>query len=287
MTALISLNNISYRYPLTANQTLQDISFSVDEGTILGIVGVNGSGKTTLCNVIRSFIPNFYQGDLQGSVTIADKPLTSYSETELSQLVGYIFQNPFTQISGVKDTVREEIGYGLENLGQPADIINQRVDDAIDLLGLTAIQDKNPFALSGGQKQLVAIAAILAIDPKIFIFDEPTSQLDPAVTNQIFSIIDQLKQKNKTIIIVEHKLDLMMKYIDKLLILNTDGSLLSFGDPRKTLANITDTTAITLPTATQIYRQLPTSASTSSTTVPVTQDDIVETLNPLIRKSGV
>lgn len=279
MTALIQLADISYRYPLTATSTVSGLNFKVDQGQVLGVIGVNGSGKTTLCNIIRGFIPSFYQGDLHGEVLIGGKPVNKYSDTELSKKIGYIFQNPFTQISGVKDTVREEIGYGLENLGRPSAEINQRVDEIIALLNLQAIETKNPFALSGGQKQLVAIAAILAIDPDIFIFDEPTSQLDPAGTNKVFDIIAQLKAKNKTVIIVEHKLDLMMNYIDQLLVLNHDGTQLAFGQPNEVLALSSLQEKVALPTATQIFRKLEAKHHlTSQKTVPVTEQDIVTTI---------
>ncbi|GEO70057.1 energy-coupling factor ABC transporter ATP-binding protein [Levilactobacillus acidifarinae] len=280
MNPLIELNDVLYRYPLTRKSALRHIQFKVTSGMVMGIIGVNGSGKTTLCNVIRSFIPNFYQGDLQGTVTLKGKPLNQYSETELSQLVGYIFQNPFTQISGVKDTVAEEIGYGLENLGVSSKKIQKRVAKMIDLLNLSDIKDKNPFDLSGGQKQMVAIAAILAINPEIFIFDEPTSQLDPAGTTKIFKIIQQLKSQGKTVILVEHKLDLMMQYIDQLLVLDEQGQQIAWGKPEEILASFTENQTIALPTATRVYQRMAAQhlIPIATNKVPVTQDEIVQTI---------
>lgn len=287
MTALIQLTDVSYRYPLTTVSTVSGLNFTVNQGQILGVIGVNGSGKTTLCNIIRGFIPSFYQGDLRGEVLISGKPVNKYSDTELSKKIGYIFQNPFTQISGVKDTVREEIGYGLENLGRPSAEINERVDEIIALLNLHAIEAKNPFALSGGQKQLVAIAAILAIDPDIFIFDEPTSQLDPAGTNKVFDIIAQLKAKNKTVIIVEHKLDLMMNYIDQLLVLDRAGTQLAFGQPNKVLALSELQDKVALPTATQVFHKMQNKYHLpNQKTVPVTEKDIVTTIQQFRQGGG-
>lgn len=281
---LIQLTDIAYRYPLTSKNTVSGLNFKLNRGQVLGVVGVNGSGKTTLCHIIRGFIPSFFQGTLHGEVLINGQSVNQYDDTELSQLIGYIFQNPFTQISGVKETVREEIGYGLENLGKPSSEINRRVDEVISLLNLQPIEYKNPFALSGGQKQLVAIAAILAIDPDIFIFDEPTSQLDPAGTNKVFAIIAQLKEQNKTVIIVEHKLDLMMEYVDQLLVLNRDGTQAMFGQPRRILTHVDPDVEMALPTATQIFRQLqPKYQLANQETVPVTERDIVTTIQKLKR----
>lgn len=284
MSLAIQLKQVSYRYPLTSHQTLKNINMSIEHGTILGIMGVNGSGKTTLCNIARAFIPNFYQGDLEGSVLLDGKPVSDYDETELSTKVGYIFQNPFTQISGVKETVQEEIGYGLENLGKPSTEILQKVSEIIDLLNLSEIKDKNPFDLSGGQKQLVAIGSILAIDPEIIIFDEPTSQLDPAGTNRIFKIIENLKERNKTIIIVEHKIDLMMEYIDRLLILKSNGTQLALGKPEKILQGLLDETEIALPTATRVYREMVSRKLVEKCqSVPVKREDIVKLIQMITR----
>lgn len=282
MKPYITLDQVSYRYPLTTELALKNISLTVEKGEILGIIGVNGSGKTTLCNIIRSFIPNFYQGTLSGSVTVDGRALETYSETELSTLIGYIFQNPFTQISGVKDTVKEEIGYGLENLGQAAEVIQARVNEVITLLNLQKIEDKNPFDLSGGQKQLVAIAAILAIDPAIYIFDEPTSQLDPVGTRQVFEIIKQLKAKHKTVIIVEHKVDLMAQLIDRVVVLNQDGQQVAFDEPGRVFAQLDEQYTAGLPTATQIYKQLKVKYQLPETdTVPIKTEEIVAIINQL------
>ncbi|GAX07340.1 energy-coupling factor transporter ATP-binding protein [Secundilactobacillus silagincola] len=282
MNSVIELKNINYRYPLTEKKTLMNINLNVEQGTILGIMGVNGSGKTTLCNVIRGFIPSFYQGNLDGEVLLDGKPIAQYDEAQLSMKIGYIFQNPFTQISGVKDTVKEEIGYGLENLGKPSDEILERVAKIINLLELEDIQNKNPFDLSGGQKQLVAIGSILALNPEIIIFDEPTSQLDPAGTNRIFKIIENLKKDSKTVIIVEHKIDLMMECIDQLLVLKSDGTQLALGKPEMVLKKLLNENEVALPTAARVYRELvQRQLVEKGESVPVTRADIVSVINKM------
>ncbi|NEG88564.1 energy-coupling factor ABC transporter ATP-binding protein [Bifidobacterium aerophilum] len=225
----ISLKHVSYRYPLDTNNVIDDMSFDIEQGRTYALIGANDSGKTTVCNIIRGFIPRFYRGDLTGSVEIDGKPVTDFDDAQLTTMIGYSFQNPFTQMSGVKDNVREEIAYALENLGVPRDEMIERVDAMIELLHLEALADKNPFELSGGQKQRVALAAVLVTDPGIVILDEPTSQLDPKGTEDIFDIVELLKSQGKTVILVEHKIDLIARYCDQVLLL--DGGRLVMNGP--------------------------------------------------------
>lgn len=279
--AYLEVSNVTYRYPLTTANAIENINFKLDKGQVLGIMGVNGSGKTTICNILRGFIPSFYQGTLQGSVKIAGKSLKEYPDTELSQLMGYIFQNPFTQISGVKDTVKEELGYALENMGTKSETIKVRVQQIIELLGLQQLANKNPFALSGGQKQMVAIGSILVTNPDILIFDEPTSQLDPAASQKIFELIGQLKKQGKTIVLVEHKIDMMMNYVDRLLLLTGNGQQLDYGEPRHIFTNrdVINVLGNGLPTAVRInLAQLRKKHAALPDVMPVTQEEIIEQL---------
>ena len=128
MTAMIDLKNVSYRYPVSDDSVLKNISFSIEKGKFTAIIGNNGSGKTTLCNTIRGFVPHFYKGDLDGEVIIDQTKITDYQLGQLGEKVGYVFQNPFIQVSGVKDNVFEEVAYGLENLGIPVEEIKVRVE---------------------------------------------------------------------------------------------------------------------------------------------------------------
>ncbi|MDR2111042.1 MAG: energy-coupling factor ABC transporter ATP-binding protein, partial [Spirochaetaceae bacterium] len=201
----VELRNIYYSYPLASEHALKNVSCRFEEGRLYGVIGPNGSGKTTLCNLIRGLIPNFYQGELKGEVLINGQPMDQINYDELSLKVGFIFQNPFTQISGVKETVFEEIAMGLENLGVPRDEMIDRTMKIVREIGIEDIIKNNPNALSGGQKQRVAFASIIVMEPPIIAIDEPTSQLDPQGTDMIFDIIHQLKQRGKTIILVEHK----------------------------------------------------------------------------------
>ena len=206
--AYIDIQNVTYTYPLTKTPSIADVNLSFERGKFYAILGANGSGKTTLCNIIRGFIPNFFQGEMKGKVIIDGKNLEEYEMGEIASKIGYVFQNPFNQITGARDTVYGEIAYGLENFGVPVAEIKTRVEKIMEITNTTYLQEKNPFELSGGQQQRVALASVLVLEPDILVIDEPTSQLDPQETERVFEIIKTMKQMGKTIILVEHKMEL-------------------------------------------------------------------------------
>ena len=232
----LKLENVNYKYPLEEKNTLQNINIEIKKGEFWAVIGKNGSGKTTFCNMLRRFVPDFYKGELTGKITLEDKELKDYSQKELVQKIGFVFQNPFTQISGVKDTVFEEIAYGLENLGLDKEEIISRVEKILKLLEIEKLRDRNPYDLSGGQKQRVALASIIAMDPDILVIDEPTSQLDPKGTEDIFKIINLMANEGKTIILVEHKLELIAEYAENILVLD-EGEIILSGKAEEVLNN--------------------------------------------------
>ena len=230
------IENVNYKYPLEEKQALKNINIEIKKGEFWAVIGKNGSGKTTFCNMLRRFVPDFYKGELTGKITLEDKELKDYSQKELVQKIGFVFQNPFTQISGVKDTVFEEIAYGLENLGLDKEEIISKVEKILKLLEIEKLRDRNPYDLSGGQKQRVALASIIAMDPDILVIDEPTSQLDPKGTEDIFKIINLMANEGKTIILVEHKLELIAEYAQNILVLD-EGEIILSGKAEEVLNN--------------------------------------------------
>lgn len=236
MGYVMECKNVTYTYPLADAPSIRNVSLNIEEGKFYGIVGENGSGKTTLCAILRGFAPSFYQGDIQGEVLVYGKPIGEYGG-ELATKIGYVFQNPFTQISGVKETVFEEVAYGLENFGVPVEEIVERVEAIMKLTHIDSLAEKNPLELSGGQMQRVALASVLVLEPDILIIDEPTSQLDPQGTESVFEIIKMMKDKKKTIILVEHKIDLIAEYADEVLVLR-GGKLIAGGDKARVLSDI-------------------------------------------------
>lgn len=156
---------------------------------------------------------------MEGEIILDGKNLEEYTLGELSSRIGYVFQNPFNQITGARDTVYGEIAYGLENFGVPVEEIKERVDRIMEITNTSYLKDKNPFELSGGQQQRVALASVLVLEPDVLIIDEPTSQLDPQETERVFDIIKKMKNMGKTILLVEHKIELVAEYSDDILVL--------------------------------------------------------------------
>lgn len=234
--AIISLKDVSYQYPLEKHEAIKDFSYDFERGTVYGLIGANESGKTTLCNIIRGFIPTLYRGELKGEILINNKNISDYSLGELSEIIGYSFQNPFSQISGVKDNVYEEIAFGMENIGMQREDMIKKVDELVEMFNLEKLVNKNPYELSGGQKQRVSLASVIALNPEIIILDEPTSQLDPKSTEDIFNVVNLLKKQGKTIILIEHKIDLIAEYCDNILLMS-NGTLAIEGTVSSVLTN--------------------------------------------------
>ena len=270
------LKDVSYKYPLEDREILKNINLDIKKGEFWAVIGKNGSGKTTLCNVLRRFVLDFYKGELKGKITLESKELKDYSAKEIVQKVGFVFQNPFTQISGVKETVFEEIAFGLENLALDAEYIRKRVEETLKLLRIEELKDKNPYELSGGQGQKVALASIIAMDPEIMVIDEPTSQLDPKGTEEIFEIIDILKKEGKTIILVEHKLELIAEYAEKVMVLD-EGEMILSGNTEDVLKNkILLEKEIGIPQYTALAYRLMDEGKVQFEEIPITKEKAVE-----------
>ena len=270
------LEDVSYKYPLEDREILKNINLDIKKGEFWAVIGKNGSGKTTLCNVLRRFVPDFYKGELKGKITLEGKELKDYSAKEIVQKVGFVFQNPFTQISGVKETVFEEIAFGLENLALDAEYIRKRVEETLKLLHIEELRNKNPYELSGGQGQKVALASIIAMDPEIMVIDEPTSQLDPKGTEEIFEIIDILKKEGKTIILVEHKLELIAEYAEKVMVLD-EGEMILSGNTEEVLKNkILMEKEIGIPQYAALAYKLMEEGKVQFEEIPITKEKAVE-----------
>lgn len=233
----IELKNVSYKYPLTREPAIKNMDYKFEKGKLYGIIGPNGGGKTTICNLIKGLIPSFYGGDLTGEVLIKGKDIREWEASSLASEVGYIFQNPFTQISGIKETVFEEIALGLENLGVEREKMIEKVIEVSEYLKIEDLIKKDPNKLSGGQRQRIAFASIVAMDSDILVIDEPTSQLDPKGTSDVFEIIHMLKEQGKTILLVEHKVDMIAEYADEVLAIK-NGELIANGKTSDIFSNV-------------------------------------------------
>ena len=254
--AFIEVKNLKYRYPLSTELTLDDLSFSIEKGEFIGVLGANNAGKSTLCSAIAGIVPHFYKGAYGGTITVDNLIVADSEMADICCKVGMIFQNPFNQITGAKLTVFEEIAFGLENLGIEKTEMERRVYEVMELLDIAQYRDRSPFALSGGQMQRLAIASILVMQPDIIVLDEPTSQLDPRGTEEVFQAIQKLTEQGITIIMVEHKIEKLALYSDKMLLLH-EGKLIDFAAPEVIFSrpDIQDY-AVDIPVYTEIAKGL-------------------------------
>lgn len=230
--SVITVENLRYRYPHTKELALDGLDFSVEKGEFIGIIGENGAGKSTLSQAIMGLVPQFYKGAYGGMVTVDGIEAGKTPVAQLCGHVGLVFQNPFNQLSGAKDNVYEEVAFGMQNLGVPAEEMKKRVEEALKLLDIWQYRDRNPFDLSGGQMQRVAIASVLVMRPDVMILDEPTSQLDPEGSDEVFRAVETLTGSGITILMIEQKIEKLAAYCDRILLLHK-GKQIAFDTPQK------------------------------------------------------
>lgn len=234
--AIVDLKNLTYTYPLTKAPVLNDISLQVDEGEFVAVVGPNGAGKSSLCYTLSGFIPHFFKGELSGKVEVAGMESQNSTLQDWVLNVGLAFQNPFNQISGSKFNVYDEIAFGLENIGVPRAEMIKRVDAAMEMTGIADLAERSPYSLSGGQQQRVALTSILVMEPKVIVLDEPTSQMDPIGTRDVFKIIKGMSDRGMTVILVEHKIEWIAEFADRVVALD-EGKILLEGTPGEVLTS--------------------------------------------------
>ncbi len=234
--ALIELKNVSYTYPSGTAPALAGIDLQVQEGEFVALIGPNDAGKSTLCYTLAGFIPHFFRGNLEGTLHVAGVETKSSSLSAWVLNVGLVFQNPFNQISGTKYTVFEEVAFGLENLGVPREEIRSRVEQALAVNGIGDLAERSPYSLSGGQQQRVALTSILVMQPKVLVLDEPTSQMDPAGTREVFGLIRSLAERGITVVMAEHKIEWIAAFADRVIALY-DGRILLDGKPAEVLTS--------------------------------------------------
>lgn len=233
---IIQIEHLTYQYPHTHQPALRDLSLQVEAGEFVAVIGANGAGKSTLCYTLTGFVPHFFQGELSGRVHVAGLETKEHHLEDIVLVSGLVFQNPFNQISGAKFTVYDEIAFGLENLGVPREEMPPRIERAMALTGITGMAERSPYALSGGQQQRVALASMLVMEPQVLVLDEPTSQLDPLGSREVFAVIRELSRAGMTVVMAEHKLEWVAAFADRVLVL-ADGQLVLSGPPADVLTS--------------------------------------------------
>jgi len=253
--AIIETENLTYTYPGATKPSIRDVSLTIEKGEFVILTGPSGCGKTTLCRCFNGLIPHFYAGQLEGELTVARLKVAERPIYEMAQRVGLVFQNPENQLFAL--SVEKDVAFGLENIGVPRDEMRKRVDWALQTTGIQELRERAPHELSGGQQQRVAIACVLAMQPDIMVFDEPTSFLDPLGAQKIFEVINELNKKlGVTVILVEHRLDLASKYADHVVIMD-EGKIVLNGKPREIFnSEAARLIGVGIPKATRLWQLL-------------------------------
>jgi len=228
---IVRIEGLTFTYSGFDTPALNDINLSVEEGEFVLLLGPSGCGKSTLCRCLNGLIPHFYTGKMEGKVVVAGMDVSKTPTYVLSQYVGMVFQNPENQLFSL--TVENDVAFALENLGMPRDEIRRRVDFALKAVGIEELRKRSPFELSGGQQQKVAIASILALMPKLMVFDEPTSSLDPVSAKSIIETILKIRKEFGTsIIVAEHRVELLADKVDRVIVMHK-GRIVKDGSPRE------------------------------------------------------
>lgn len=235
----LKTESLYFTYLNQESPVLNDITVAFENNKTYLLLGPSGCGKSSFVNILSGIIPNNITGEIKGDITIDGESIVGKESYETANKIGYIMQDADTQFCTYK--VEDELVFGLENLKFSREEMDKRINNVLDILDIRHLRYRVLNTLSGGQKQKVAIASILILDPPIIIFDEPTANLDPVTSKEIFGIIKMLQEKfNKTIIIIEHKLDYLIEYVDYVYIFNNKGRIVNEGSPKKVFENIVD-----------------------------------------------
>ena len=230
MKHIIELKNVSFRYDkIIEEYQIDTVSFHVKQGEWLSIVGHNGSGKSTVVRLIDGLLEAE-----SGEIYIDGKKLTRETIWEIRSKIGIVFQNPDNQFVGA--TVEDDVAFGLENQGIPREEMLQRVEKAIEQVGMLEFKDREPSRLSGGQKQRVAIARAVSMDPDAILFDEPTSALDPEMVGEVLKIMQDLAKEGLTMIVVTHEMEFARDVSSRVIFMDK-GVIAEQGDPKEIFSN--------------------------------------------------
>jgi energy-coupling factor transport system ATP-binding protein len=247
----IHLEHLSYRYRPKDASAIHDVSWSIEDGSFVVVTGPSGSGKSTLLRSLNGLVPHFSGGHFGGNVVVSGENTRQYPTRAFSRFAGFVFQDPDAQ--AVSGRVDDEIAFGLEQLGIPRSTMLRRIEETLDLLGIANLRARDVATLSGGERQRVAIAASLAMGPRILVLDEPTSQLDPGAADDLILTLHRLNEEQAlTIVLAEHRLERVLQYADVLRVL-TRAECVAEGPPRTVLEQ---TDPALLPPVSRLGRSL-------------------------------
>jgi energy-coupling factor transporter ATP-binding protein EcfA2 len=289
MTQIVTVENLNFQYKRGAEPALRNINFSVEKGEFIGITGPAGAGKTTLLSCLNGIIPNYYGGNLEGRITVDGIEVAEASFLTLADHVGTVFEDPDFQMVSI--TVEEEVAFGPENLGVPPVEIEARIVAALDMVRIDHLRKRAISTLSGGQKQRVAIAAVLAMRPHVLLLDEPTSELDPIGTDEVFTALRQLNDElGITVIVISQNIERLAESADRV-ILMADGEVRLIGATREICLQreVLESTGMRVPHVVDLAMSLQAHLGTvlEPDTLPLTTAEGIPFLRSLLAERGV
>ena len=248
---LVAIESLSFRYPESDTPALEHVDLEIAEGTFALVVGASGSGKSTLLRSLNGLVPHFTGGTFGGDVRVGELNTREHPPRAMSGVAGFVFQDPEAQL--VTDRVDDEIAFALEQLATPPMIMRKRVEEMLDVLGIAPLRERSPGTLSGGERQRVAVAAALALHPRLLVLDEPTSQLDPWGAEDVLAALSRLNEDlGLTIVMAEHRLERTLGRAD-LLVRVGDGAGIEIGKPHAMVGHLDPAT---LPPITRLGLEL-------------------------------
>jgi energy-coupling factor transport system ATP-binding protein len=271
----VSIDHLSFAYAGTAKPILREITLTIAPGEMVLLTGPSGCGKSTLALALAGLIPTRISGELRGGIFLDGTNISRLNIHEISQRVGIVFQNPDNQL--VQLSVEEEVAFGPENLALPPEEIEKRIGEALTATGMLAMRNEQIYALSGGQKQRVAIAATLAMRPQVLVLDEPTSDLDPVGAQEVLSVLSDLNtQYGITIILIEHKIDEVISWVHRVLLMD-DGAVALDAPPATAFAQLQlwQEKGVSVPQMAQVAHGLP---EVFAGDTPLTVDSVLDAL---------
>ncbi len=249
---VLQFDEVSYRYPRFQNRVLNRITLSIPAGEMVLLAGSSGSGKSTFCRACIGLVPHFYGGEFSGHVGVSGIDTRQAAIWQLFNKAGLVFQNPDAQL--FNQTVEAELAYGLESLGLTSGEIEGRIARAAKLTGMEALMARQPHSLSGGEKQRLALGAVLALQPPLIILDEPFANLDPGGAEALRKILSELRGAGTAIAVVEHRIHELAAEADRLVVLS-GGKVTADGPPREVLAQDVSAWGLNLPPLARLFRE--------------------------------
>ena len=277
------VENLSFRYRDRQGAAIHNISFDAKPGEVLLIAGASGCGKTTLIRCINGLIPRSYKGEIGGRITVLGEEVKDWPLSKISQKIGTVLQDPERQILGTK--VLNEVAFGLENLGLPRPEIYERVQASLDLLEISHLSDRDTFTLSGGEKQKVALAGVVAMRPSILLLDEPLASLDPASAWDSLNAIRLLANQGMTVLLVEHRVEDVLRIQPERVMFMSEGEIRYLGN-LSGLSKVVNYREVKLPAEDIVERAKEDPAPAKLNLLPTASKTDPET-EPLVRFENV